>query len=87
MRVGIDARFITRLPRRGIGNYSLHLIRELVELAPHISFFLYISAEDSDGVLPISSNVTVRRLAMTGYPLWEQLYLPRASTADKVDIL
>lgn len=87
MRVGVDARFITRLPRRGIGNYSLHLIRELVELAPHISFFLYISAEDLDGVLPISSNVTVRRLAMTSYPLWEQLCLPRASAADKVDIL
>lgn len=87
MRIGIDARFVTRRPLRGIGNYSLHLVREIVALAPHHTFILYISAEDEDGLLPKAANVTVRRLRVPAYPLWEQWALPHAAAADKVDIL
>lgn len=87
MRVGIDARFITRHPRRGIGNYSLHLVAALVKLSPETDFFLYISIPDHEGVLPTGPNVTVRRLAMPAYPLWEQLALPRAARADRLDLL
>lgn len=87
MRVGIDARFITRHPRRGIGNYSLHLVAALARLSPSTSFFLYISIPDTEGILPQAPNVTVRRLAMPAYPLWEQLALPQAARADRLDIL
>lgn len=87
MRVGIDARFITRHPRRGIGNYSLHLVAALARLSPSTSFFLYISIPDAEGILPRAPNVTVRRLVMPAYPLWEQLALPRAAREDRLDIL
>lgn len=87
MRVGIDARFITRHPRRGIGNYSLHVVAALVKLRPDIHFFLYVSIPDSEGVLPMAHNVTVRRLAMPAYPLWEQVALPAAARQDRLDIL
>lgn len=87
MRVGIDARFITRHPRRGIGNYSLNVVTELVRLSPETKYFLYISAPDEEGVLASASNVTVRRLSMPGYPLWEQIALPRAARHDRLDIL
>lgn len=87
MRIGIDARFVTRYPRRGIGNYSLHLIRELIRLAPHHLFVLYISAEDKEEILPKEPNVTVRPLSTPTYPLWEQFALPRAAKSDKLDIL
>ena len=87
MRVGIDARFITRHPRRGIGNYSLHVVAALVKLYPQVQFVLYIAIPDSEGILPSGPNVTVRQLKMPAYPLWEQVALPRAALEDKVDIL
>ncbi len=87
MRVGIDARFITRQPRRGIGNYSLNVVRELAKLSPETEYFLYISAPDEENVLPSTSNVTIRRLSMPAYPLWEQVALPRAASHDRLDIL
>jgi glycosyltransferase involved in cell wall biosynthesis len=87
VRVGIDARFITRQPRRGIGNYSLNLVAELVKLKPDTEFFLYISAADAEGLLPSAANVTVRRLQMPAYPFWEQVALPYAAVRDRLDIL
>jgi len=87
VRVGIDARFITRHPIRGIGSYSLNLVAALVRLSRGIEFFLYIAAPDDEGILPLAANVTVRRLAMPAYPLWEQIALPLAAREDRLDIL
>ena len=87
MRVGIDARFVTRQARRGIGTYSLNLIAELVKLDPMIEYVLYIDRPDVEGILPQARNVRVRRLRMPFYPLWEQLALPLAARLDRLDIL
>lgn len=87
LRVGIDARFITRLPRRGIGNYSLNLVNELVRLDQSIQYILYIAEPDIEGLLPRMSNVTIRKLSMPAYPLWEQVSLPLAVRHDQLDIL
>lgn len=85
--IGIDARFVTRNPRRGIGNYSLCLLKELISLASNFRFILYIYEADREGVLPRTENVTVRRLKTPFYPLWEQISLPLAVHRDRVDIL
>jgi glycosyltransferase involved in cell wall biosynthesis len=87
MRVALDARFVTHLPRRGIGNYSLNLINELVNSNPTVDFVLYISKPDSEGILPILPNVKVRQLFPSIYPLWENLSLPIAAIQDKIDVL
>lgn len=86
-RVGIDAHFVTRLPRRGIGTYSLNLIRELVVLHPNIEFYLYIRHPDLEGVLPRAPNVHIRQLLAALDPLWEQVALPFYARRDRVDIL
>lgn len=86
-KVGIDAHFVTRLPRRGIGTYSLNLIRGLVVLHPDIEFYLYIRHPDLEGVLPMAPNVCIRQLAAPLDPLWEQVALPWAACRDRVDIL
>jgi glycosyltransferase involved in cell wall biosynthesis len=87
VRVGIDAHFVTRLPRRGIGTYSLNLIREMVAMCPDIEFYFYIRHPDLEAVLPIAPNVCVRQLAAPLDPLWEQVALPLAARRDRVDIL
>jgi len=87
MRIGIDARFATRPPRRGIGNYSLQLISALAKLRPEDQFYLYISIPDHEGVLPAAPNVIVRRIGMPVYPLWEQVALPAIAKKDQLDVL
>lgn len=87
MRIGIDAHFVTRSPRRGIGTYSLNLIRAMVATRPDIEFYLYIRHPDLEGVLPRVPNVRVRQLAAPLDPLWEQVALPLAARRDRVDIL
>ena len=87
MKIGIDARFITRQPRRGIGNYSLNLVNELVRLDKNIQYVLYIDEPDGEGVLPDLPNVTVRLLSSWGYPFFENLSLPFAVMKDELDIL
>jgi glycosyltransferase involved in cell wall biosynthesis len=87
MRIGIDARFVTRLPRRGIGNFSLHFINQIVRLDPAADFFLYVAHPDTEQALPRLRNVTVRRLHPAVYPLWENIALPLAAAKDRIDIL
>jgi len=87
LKIGIDARFVTRLPRRGIGNYSLNLINELVKLEPTNEFILYIAEPDIENILPILSNVKVRQLWPSIYPIWENFALPFVAYNDRLDIL
>jgi glycosyltransferase involved in cell wall biosynthesis len=87
MKVGIDARFITRQPRRGIGNYSLNLVNELVKLDPTVEYILYVAEPDVEGILPNLSNVTVRKLWPSIYPIWENVALPFAAHNDQLDVL
>lgn len=86
-KVGIDARFAIRHPRRGIGTYSLNLLTSLVLIAKDIEFVLYTDRIDSDGVLPVGPNVKVHRLRPSLYPLWEQIALPLAVVRDRLDLL
>lgn len=87
MRIGIDARFATRPPRRGIGNYSLSLIREICLIDPSVQFFLYIDYPDTEAVLPAASNVHVRLVRFLPYPIWEQIALPILAALDGIDVL
>jgi glycosyltransferase involved in cell wall biosynthesis len=87
MKIGIDARFVTGLPRRGIGNYSLNLINELVKLEPTIEYTLYIAEPDIENILPNLSNVKVRQLWPSIYPIWENIALPVAVHKDQLDVL
>lgn len=87
MRIGIDSRFVTRQPLRGIGNYSLNLIKELVSLDSTIEFFLYIADPDVDNLLPVAPNVTVRLISPSLYPIWEQICLPYVAARDNLDVL
>lgn len=87
LHIGFDARFVTSKPRRGIGNYSLGLLHELVKRLPDARITLYINAPDDAAELPQASNVKIVRLGWLIYPLWEQIGLPLALLRDQVDTL
>lgn len=85
MRVGLDARFAV-WDRRGIGNYSLQLIRAMARLAPETNFICYTDRPDSEGAFGDLPNCTVRPLVPRIYPIWEQIALARALEKDSIDI-
>jgi glycosyltransferase involved in cell wall biosynthesis len=87
LKIGIDARFITRQPRRGIGNYSLNLVNELTQIDPKIEYVLYIAHPDDENILPNLPNVKIHLLWPSIYPLWENIALPIAVKKDKIDLL
>lgn len=86
-KIGIDARFVTQRPLRGIGNYSLCLINRLIALEPNIQFVLYIQKPDYNNNLPNGSNVKIKRLRLPTYLLWENVALPICAYLDRIDIL
>jgi len=85
MKIGIDARFAVH-KRRGIGNYVLQLLRHLALADKENSYVLYTDAEDKEGVLPQQANFKVKSLSGF-YPFFEQVLLPRAAAADRLDVL
>jgi glycosyltransferase involved in cell wall biosynthesis len=87
MKIGIDARFLTRQPIRGIGSYSKGLIHALVDMQGPHTFYLYIQADDLAFDLPLGANVIVRQIKVPFYPLWEQVILPWYARRDNLDIL
>lgn len=87
MKIGIDARFITRQPRRGIGGYSLNLVNELVRIDSTIEYILYIAESDIEEILPKLPNVKIRQLWPSIYPIWENIALPLAAVNDRLDVL
>lgn len=87
MKVGIDARFAIRQPRRGIGTYSINLLRELVQIDRDVYFVLYTDREDTESVLPSGPNVSVKCLWPRNYTLWEQMAFPLAVMRDDLDLL
>ena len=87
MKIGIDARFITRRPRRGIGNYSLNLVSEIVKINSSDEYVLYIAEPDIEGILPDLPNVKIRQLWPSIYPIWENIALPFAAIKDSLNVL
>ncbi|MDD5079049.1 MAG: glycosyltransferase family 1 protein [Candidatus Omnitrophica bacterium] len=86
MLIGIDARFAVH-KRRGIGNYTLKLIKNLAEIDIKNKYILYIDIEDRDNILPVKSNFKIQRIRPSNYLVWEQVMLPMRAKRDNVDIL
>jgi glycosyltransferase involved in cell wall biosynthesis len=86
IKIGIDARFTVH-NRRGIGNYTLNLIRGLAEIDSHNEYILYIDKDDSENILPKQDNFKIKKLLPSNYLVWEQFVLPMQVKKDGVDIL
>lgn len=86
MRIGIDGRFALGA-RRGIGVYTLNLIRHLRQNDSENEYVIYVSEEDVEGLLPEASNFTLKVIRSTDYLTWEQILLPSHAKRDGLDIL
>ncbi|NTU72605.1 glycosyltransferase family 4 protein [Candidatus Roizmanbacteria bacterium] len=86
MIIGVDARFAVR-NRRGIGNYSLNLIRNLAIIDSVNQYILYIDMDDLEEVLPNQQNFFIKKLSPANYIVWEQVLLPLQAKRDNLDVL
>lgn len=97
IKIGIDARFLLR-PMRGMSLYVNRLCQLLPIYAKDINFIYFINQkfEHNDlknNYLPIlhdlknNSNVKIVNIDDDAEILWEQVYLPKALTKHKVDLI
>ena len=85
MLIGIDARYALR-GLRGIGKYTLNLIKNLSRLDLKNKYILYLDRND-DTILPSQPNIEKKILRSQNYFIYEQFILPRQAVRDGIDIL
>lgn len=86
MKIAFDARFALANSRRGIGNYSLGLLTELIPLLADHEVILYSDVKCNDAAIPEFLKSHVRVIGLPLYPLWEQVALPLALLKDQIDV-
>ncbi len=86
MRIGIDARFLSR-PVTGIGRYVLELSKALEELLPSASLFAYLPSAPLPGVLSRRWTIRVESLPAPQWSmfLWAALRVGALCRADRLD--
>jgi glycosyltransferase involved in cell wall biosynthesis len=84
--IGIDARFAV-WNRRGIGNYTLELIRHLAQIDQCNKYILYVDRDDIERILPRQINFETKKISPRNYLIWEQVMLPFHAWKDKVNVL
>lgn len=85
MRIGIMLRAIGE--KGGIGIYTRHITRELIELGREHAFVLLYSDPSHVGRFAEYPNVTERYLKAPNKAVWDQIRVPGACRREKIDVL
>lgn len=85
MNIGVDASRATRAARTGTENYSLYVIRALMEAGAQHTFTLYFNEPPEPGLFPALPNV---RLRVIPFPrLWTHIRLAAEVQLRPPDVL
>lgn len=85
MKIGFDARFITK-ERRGIGKYSFNLLWNLLRMDKENKYILYFEKDLDRSFLPPNGKFELRNIANEHSVLYEQYFLPRQIKRDELDL-
>lgn len=86
MKIAIEAQRIFRKDKHGMDFVALETIRELQKLDNDNEYRIYV-APGEDRCLHNTNNFKIIEIKAPNYPIWEQLYLPRAVDSWGADIL
>ncbi len=87
MRIGIDARYAFRAERRGIGEYVAQLLTHLAA-DDDMEVFAYVDGGACLDALALPpGQFHIRTLGVSNPMLFEEVHLPRAAAADRLDLL
>ena len=81
--VGIDVYSALHSPR-GMGIYTINLIRELAKIDKETQYILYSNAEDKDNLMPKQKNFEYKILKAKGLFNYEQIVLPKQCQKDGI---
>ena len=85
MKIGFDARFITK-QKRGIGKYSFNLLSNLLRIDNKNKYILYLEKSSDRSCLPANGELELRNIGNGHSTLWEQYFLPQQIKRDKLDL-
>lgn len=85
-RIGIEAQRIFREKKHGMDFVALEMIRNLQKIDEVNEYVIFVKP-DKDKCLEASNNFKIVELPGTTYPYWEQVMLPGAAKAEKVDLM
>lgn len=85
LKIGIDARLVTY--RRGMGNFTYNLLKELAKLSTDHEYLLYVDDPAALPLLPTAPHFSAKVLSPKFYPIWEQIILPLQVAKDRLDVL
>lgn len=86
MKIAIEAQRLFRTNKHGMDFVALETIRELQKIDSENEYFILV-APGPDHCFKPSGNFHVIELSCPGYPLWEQIALPRAVRKIQPDLL
>jgi glycosyltransferase involved in cell wall biosynthesis len=87
MRVGVNARLLHAPTLRGWNRYTVNLVAGLGALGVDLVLYTARPLSDVHGERLPRERCTVRASGPMRYPMWEQVWLPRACVTDRVDVL
>ncbi len=87
MVIGIEAQRIFRKRKFGIDRVSIALINYLQKIDHTNQYYIFVKSGPDNNVITEKSNFKIITLPKVSYPIWEQLYLPKAVLKYKCDIL
>lgn len=85
-KIGIDIYSALHNPR-GMGIYTINLLKELAKIDHENEYILYGDTDDVDNIVPTQSNFTYKKLNSKGLFHYEQFVLPKECKKDKINIL
>jgi len=86
MRIGIEAQRIFRKNKHGMDYVVLEEIKQLQKIDKRNEYFVFV-APGEDRCVQDTRNFHIIEIGGGFYPLWEQITLPRAAKAMKIDVL
>jgi glycosyltransferase involved in cell wall biosynthesis len=87
MRIGIEAQRLLRPHKHGMDIVALELIRALQQLDQENDYFIFVRPDEDEACLTLTGNFTLVKVPGMNYVHWEQIALPRAIRAYKLDVL
>jgi glycosyltransferase involved in cell wall biosynthesis len=85
MRIGIMLRSVDE--KGGVGVYTRNIVRELLQLDRKNEYVLFYASPSNLGLFSNHKNVTERWVKGRNKAVWDQVAIPRACHAEKIDVL
>ncbi len=87
MKIGIEIQRLFRKKKYGIETSSLELIKKMQALDPNFEFVLFAKDDADRACFTESGKFKIKTLAGDFFADFEQIFLPLAAKAEKIDLL